>query len=52
MSSSISGVSGGFTAKTSESALFAAAKSYMQASFSSFSQNAAASALSGSSLYA
>lgn len=41
------------TAKTSDSALFAAAaKSYMQASFSSFSQNAVASALSASSLYA
>jgi len=41
------------TAKTSDSALFAAAaKSYMQASFSSFSQNASASALSASSLYA
>lgn len=41
------------TAKTSDSALIAAAaKSYMQASFSSFSQNAAASALSASSLYA
>jgi Ca2+-binding EF-hand superfamily protein len=41
------------TAKTSDSALFAAAvKSYMQASFSSFSQNGAASALSASSLYA
>ena len=41
------------TAKTSDSALFTAAvKSYMQASFSSFSQNGAASALSASSLYA
>jgi Ca2+-binding EF-hand superfamily protein len=41
------------TAKSSISALFAsAAKSYMEASFSSFSQNAAASALSASSLYA
>lgn len=41
------------TAKTSDAALFAAAaKSYMQASFSSFSQNAGASALSASSLYA
>lgn len=41
------------TAKSSDAALFAAAaKSYMQASFSSFSQNAAASALSASSLYA
>jgi Ca2+-binding EF-hand superfamily protein len=41
------------TAKTSDSALFAAAaKSYMQASFSSFSKNAAASTLSASSLYA
>ena len=41
------------TAKSSDSALFAAAaKSYMQASFSSLSQNAATSALSASSLYA
>jgi Ca2+-binding EF-hand superfamily protein len=41
------------SAKSSNSALFAAAaKSYMQASFSSFTQNAAASALSASSLYA
>ncbi|OGU17925.1 MAG: hypothetical protein A2076_13765 [Geobacteraceae bacterium GWC2_53_11] len=41
------------TAKSSDAALFAAAaKSYMQASFSSFSQNAAASALTASSLYA
>jgi len=41
------------TAKTSDSALFTAAvKSYMQASFSSFSQNGAASALSASSVYA
>jgi Ca2+-binding EF-hand superfamily protein len=41
------------TAKASDSALFAAAaKSYLQASFSSYSQNAAASALSASSLYA
>lgn len=41
------------TVKSSDSALFAAAaKSYMQASFSSLSQNAAASALSASSLYA
>ena len=41
------------TAKSSDSALFAAAaKSYMQASFSSLRQNAATSALSASSLYA
>jgi Ca2+-binding EF-hand superfamily protein len=41
------------TTKPGDSSLFAAAaKSYMQASFSSFAQNAAASALSSSALYA